>query len=207
MTLNQVGIVPVLLALGAPEPKGNRLPAWFRNGDGLSISIDTKKNCWFDFVAGRGGGIIDLVMVARDCSKSEALRWLEQNAGLDSQRLTHDERERRARAQRHAARVAQGAEDFVHGLRLIMVRHRDEVAAAIIWFLKHDVDPPAILDLVRINRAIAYLDKLQPRELVQFYIGMGADDPKLQSQLVGRGRADRERAELVTSAVVELLAA
>ena len=83
MKLDQIPILDVVRALGGPEPKGKRIPAWWRNGDGLNVSINRDKNSFYDFAAGAGGGVLSLVMMVQGCDKKTALRWLEENAGLD----------------------------------------------------------------------------------------------------------------------------
>ena len=45
-----------------------------------SFKVDTEKNLWIDYAEGRGGSIIDLYMRLEDCTLSEAICRLEQNA-------------------------------------------------------------------------------------------------------------------------------
>ena len=45
-----------------------------------SFKVDTEKNLWIDYAEGRGGSIIDLCMRLEDCTLSEAIRRLGQNA-------------------------------------------------------------------------------------------------------------------------------
>ena len=45
-----------------------------------SFKLDTEKNLWIDYAESRGGSIIDLYMRLEDCTLSEAICRLEQNA-------------------------------------------------------------------------------------------------------------------------------
>ena len=45
-----------------------------------SFKVDTEKNIWIDYAEGRGGSIIDLCMRLEDCTLSEAICRLGQNA-------------------------------------------------------------------------------------------------------------------------------
>ena len=45
-----------------------------------SFKVDTEKNLWIDYAESRGGSIIDLYMRLEDCTLSEAICRLEQNA-------------------------------------------------------------------------------------------------------------------------------
>ncbi|KGF35486.1 mobilization protein [Prevotella bivia DNF00650] len=54
-----------------------------------SFKVDTEKNLWIDYAEGRGGSIIDLCMRLEDCTLSEAIRCLEQNA---SDNITYSSR-------------------------------------------------------------------------------------------------------------------
>lgn len=45
-----------------------------------SFKVDTEKNLWIDYAEGRGGSIIDLCMRLEECTLSEAIRRLGQNA-------------------------------------------------------------------------------------------------------------------------------
>ena len=45
-----------------------------------SFKVDTEKNLWIDYAKGRGGSIIDLCMRLEDCTLSEAICRLGQNA-------------------------------------------------------------------------------------------------------------------------------
>ena len=52
-----------------------------------SFKVDTEKNLWIDYAEGRGGSIIDLCMRLEDCTLSEAICRLGQNA---SENITYN---------------------------------------------------------------------------------------------------------------------
>ena len=52
----------------------------FREETHPSFKVDTEKNLWVDYAEGRGGSIIDLCMRLEDCTLSEAICRLGQNA-------------------------------------------------------------------------------------------------------------------------------
>ena len=49
-----------------------------------SFKVDTEKNLWIDYAEGRGRSIIDLCMRLENCTLSEAICRLGQNASLDA---------------------------------------------------------------------------------------------------------------------------
>lgn len=54
-----------------------------------SFKVDTEKNLWIDYAEGRGGSIIDLCMRLEDCTLSEAIRRLGQNASDNTVYSSH----------------------------------------------------------------------------------------------------------------------
>jgi hypothetical protein len=76
-------IADVWLALGGPELKGRRGVGFWRGGSGLSVSVDLEKGVWYDHVDAQGGGVVELVMVARGCDFRAALAWLADFTSMD----------------------------------------------------------------------------------------------------------------------------
>ena len=54
-----------------------------------SFKVDREKNLWIDYAEGRGGSIIDLCMRLEDCTLSEAIRRLGQNASDNTVYSSH----------------------------------------------------------------------------------------------------------------------
>lgn len=49
----------------------------FREDKNASLWVNDKKSCWKDFGSGKGGNILDLVMLINNCDVSTALKYLE----------------------------------------------------------------------------------------------------------------------------------
>ena len=119
MTLAQVRILDVWQAVGGGELRGNRGRAFWREGDGYSVSLNLERNTWYDFRDGRGGGVLVLVETALGCGRAEALAWLETHCGLSPRkRASAEERRRYARAKVAAPALAHRLKDFARGLDL-----------------------------------------------------------------------------------------
>jgi hypothetical protein len=69
-------------ALGGGELRHGRGQAFWRGGDGYSISLDLEKGLWHDFVTGDGGDVVKLVRTVLACGFLEAARWLGQHTGV-----------------------------------------------------------------------------------------------------------------------------
>src|ERR1039458_1865723 len=80
--LGWVKISEVYQALGGPELRGMRGPAFWRDGDGLNGSMDDSRGIWHDFTTGDGGGVLDLVVKVRGGNRADALRWAADLAGV-----------------------------------------------------------------------------------------------------------------------------
>ena len=80
-----------------------RARAFWRDGDGLSVSVHLGKKVWTDHAAGNGGGIVDLVTTVLSIDKRTAWRWLADLAGVELQRCTPAQRARRLNTVRTVA--------------------------------------------------------------------------------------------------------
>lgn len=93
MRLADLDIVSVWSALGGGPLRGKRGQAFWRNGDGHCVGVNAEKGTWRDYRDGTGGGALALVETVLGCPRSDALRWLEGNCGLDARRsFTRQER-------------------------------------------------------------------------------------------------------------------
>lgn len=105
--LARVPILEVWQRLGGAPLRHGRAAAFWRRGDNPgAVSVDSSRNLFFDFVAGSGGGVLDLVQTALSVDKPGALRWLECEGLLQPMNTTSAERRafaaRRGRAQEMA---------------------------------------------------------------------------------------------------------
>ncbi len=72
----------VWAALGGGKLRGERGQAFWRKGDGYSVSLDANRGLWHDFVAGDGGDVVNLVRDVKQCSFIEAAEWLAHHTGV-----------------------------------------------------------------------------------------------------------------------------
>ena len=113
-------ILNVWAALGGGELRNRRGRAFWRDGDGYSVTLDEVKNAWYDFRDGMGGGVLSLVETVGGYSRGEALTWLERNCGLDPRRALSPQEKRLYAAQAAGTeRLAERLTDFARGLELI----------------------------------------------------------------------------------------
>ena len=112
--LDRTSITDVWIALGGAELRHGRGKAFWRDGDGDSVSLNQDNNVFFDFVAGTGGGVLVLIETVLGCDRREAVRWLAShlNVTLDGDRpLTPAQKRdyaiRRAAAERKARELTE----------------------------------------------------------------------------------------------------
>lgn len=88
--LGYAKISKIYLALGGKLP-GRRGVTFWRGGDGFNVSFDDERGFWRNFKTGDHGGILALVMKARDCSKREPLQWVADLHGLRLEKPSTEE--------------------------------------------------------------------------------------------------------------------
>lgn len=93
--ISRVCISDVWQALGGDPPKRGRARAFWRDGDGLNVSLSDDKDAWYDFRDNAGGGVLDLVQCVQKCSRQAALKWLADFAGIYLQDSAWTDGERR----------------------------------------------------------------------------------------------------------------
>ena len=87
--LDSVRILEVWRALGGPELRRGRAPAFWRRGDNpQAIAVHAEKGCWYDYRDNIGGGVLQLVQHVRSCDQPEALRWLQYQGLIDIRPLS-----------------------------------------------------------------------------------------------------------------------
>ena len=76
-------IVKTLAKLGHFPSRKTEKEAWFlsplRSETQASFNVSLNKNLWYDFGTGKGGNVIDLVMLLKNCSFQDALNFLSDN--------------------------------------------------------------------------------------------------------------------------------
>lgn len=199
-------ITKVWEALGGDPPKHGRAPAFYRDGaNPQAVSLDDKKGIWFDHRDHVGGGVLDLVQRVLGCDRRTALRWLAEFTGLPLDKRTFTPRERREYAQRctRAQQLAREVSDFERGLELCLERRQKKAGAVIPWLLSLGLDEPGEI-FAGAGSGLAILRKADADSLVALYRKF---PEAVRRPLRDAGRLDREDAELVTRAIVTMLAA
>jgi hypothetical protein len=113
-------ISEIWVGLGGEPPKRGRARAFDRNGDNPdAVSLNDEKGCWYDFVTGEGGGILDLIQRVRGCDRGAALLWLSDFTGrpLNNRPLTAEERRQYARARQEGAELVAWKERLTESLK------------------------------------------------------------------------------------------
>jgi hypothetical protein len=144
--ISRVCISDVWQALGGDPPKHGRARAFWRNGDGLNVSLSDDKGCWHDFATDEGGGILDLVQRVQGGRRPDALKWLADFAGIYLQDSAWTDGERRDYGRRRAL-AEHEARELVwwrDGLLEVLRQQRDQYFhtyhAAKRFLLSHPVD-------------------------------------------------------------------
>lgn len=92
-TAKNIDIVSYLKKIGKEPERIRGNTAWFisilRHESTASLKIDLKRNLWFDFGAGVGGSILDLLMHLHNISAKEALQTLSNNTFSFHQQEKH----------------------------------------------------------------------------------------------------------------------
>ena len=110
--LADVPIADVWRALGGGPLRHDRGRAFWRDGDGYSVALDTENGIWYDHARG-GGGVLTLVATALNTDKAEALAWLQREQFIEpSRKFTPAERREFAEGQGQAARAAAGLTEW-----------------------------------------------------------------------------------------------
>lgn len=106
----QTRIEDVWSALGGGRLQHLRGRAFWRNSKNSNIQLN-KAGFWYDFGAGRRGGILDLIQVILETDRRGAVAWLEDFHGikLNEQRMTYAE-------STAAATLAKHRREFRHWL-------------------------------------------------------------------------------------------
>jgi hypothetical protein len=179
-------------ALGGGEIKRKRSQAFWRNGDGWSVTLNDDKNCWFDHRDGVGGGVLDLIQRVRGGSPAEALRWLSEFYALPLDGASPEQRRRYAKARRRAPRLALAAEIW-H-----IERHAE------LDELKLDAaERDDILALEAAAREDDLLrNHLNATGIVRAYLDAKEKSPEHTAALVARGKKWRRATETALAMVI-----
>lgn len=188
-------ITAVWSGLGGGVLRTGRGRAFWRSGDGFSVSLDDSKGTWYDHARGEGGGVLDLIGVAQGCSRADALRWLAALEGVELDTGTLDERRRVVRMRTTATDVAVEIEAWRAALMRELDKGKADALLAEDWGA---LEAEASL-LHRIQNGAADVVLGEFRAMRQV-------DPARVRRLIAAGREDWLHAGRVCGYIVALMA-
>ena len=196
-----VKISEVYRALGGPELRKMRGPAFWRDGDGLNISLDDSRGVWHEFVTEQGGGVLDLIIQARGGNRADALRWAADLVGiaLDDKPLSAADRARWAAEQRELRRELPKARYWRRAAIEMSEQLLDVMKAAFFGGPSDQIDFDGIRDTTRL---LARLQRIDGAELVAEFHSWMKSHPRLTSAMV---QAARRRETAARRALVNFL--
>jgi hypothetical protein len=195
--IDRVRISEIWSALGGGPLRHGRGQAFWRDGDGLNVSLDDQKGVWHDFVCGEGGGVLDLVQHVRGGSRAEALRFVADVAGvtLESKPLSKGDRREYAVHRRQAGSLAKACAWWVRA----MIQELEGMKAQ----ANEDGD---IHTLAWSSRELYSMQRAVPSALMGRFVKAVREDPEVTARLVEAGREDEDNAYMVTALIVAMLA-
>ncbi len=80
----EVPVREILTSIGCEEAGRNMFRSPFREEKVASLHVNPDKNLWYDHGIGKGGNNVELVMMIRKCSVSEAIKYLNELGNITS---------------------------------------------------------------------------------------------------------------------------
>ena len=192
MILDELSILDVWAELGGGELRHGRGRAFWRGGDGYSVSLNEEKGLWYDFRDNRGGGLLALVRRALNCETSHGIDWLKRHCGLDERKLSPEKRRKRAELSRRADELGQRFADFYRGLCLAVYR----IEALNEALLTAGADGPEML--ADLHRASYILKGATPDDIARLW----RESLQERDAIEAIGRVDREHSGAITHELV-----
>src|SRR5262249_17232428 len=142
--------------------------------------------CWRDFAANEGGGVIDLIVRVRQCTRRSALEWLAETAGIPLQTWTPEQKRAYARLVPAAETLAINIADYSTGKRIILQGLLEDLKAVARWAL--EIDSEATYDQLDqlagpVRSAIAEIAGATPDALARAYTVALKEDPAQAEEL------------------------
>ncbi len=198
----QISIESAWRALGGPELRwrGNKTHAraFWRDGDGFSVSLNRDRSCWNDFARpGSCGGVLRLVETALSCDRGHALEWLERNFGFgvggEAYNPAHyakaaNMREMAEYWRAGKLRALEAAQAWAHRQSEMADSERERYVAFVQW--------------AACSRELYLTEALKGEALVAAYTGACEADPGEVAEFVRSAVADRQLSVDLTSEVI-----
>ena len=202
MKIAELDIFEVWSKIGGGPLRNGRGQALWRGGEGWNVSLNRDRGAWYDFGAARGGGLLDLVMVALARDRSSALTWLQQHCGLDPLRpLSPQERREWANRHRRAEEKAQRVMHWHVGL----IRNLEQ--AKVDTYQGYVAHPGQQEERSWDDacRRLYQAQRLGGAALMAAYRNALEQDPTAVEEIIKAACEDVAHAELYTSLLVALL--
>lgn len=199
-------ITDVVRRLGGGEPRHGRITAFYREGDNYSVSLDDKKNVWFDHRDGVGGGVLDLVVRVLGGTRADALKWLSEHYGIPLETQTPAQRKKAIRANHKADVLAGEAADWARGMRLLLEQQYRDLLEAISGPDVEPSDEDHLWEMLeRLGHAIYQLGGNDPKGTLSWYMQEQKDDSRRCALVREFGRADLEHADALCRMICQWL--
>jgi hypothetical protein len=194
-TLESVSIGEVWERLGGGKLHHGRGRAFWRGGDGWSVSVDGKGGRWFDFVTGGGGRVLRLVQTALDCDRPAALAWLESEGLIERRTLSGEERHEHKQRRGAASFVACGIEHW----RVALVQELTERKLTAL-------EAGDFKELERAASLCHLLENGSPESLALEFFRQAKRDPLSTARFIEEGRQFEDESQWLAAAAVGVLA-
>lgn len=190
--------IEILLEAYGFRRNRNRWACIFHDDRRPSCTVrNNRLHCW---VCNRWWSSIDLVMELDGLDLKGAVRLLADFYGIPIQDrpLSREERCRHAQVTAATEALAVRLADFAHGLNLVLERHLGQLSAVL---LAREMNPAKTL--AHYHRQLHLLRAAQPKDIAELWRTMPAESTMLERV----GREDRQQAEAITAAVVDVIGA
>jgi hypothetical protein len=187
-----------------PRHAGNaryRVRAVWRDGDGLSVSLDDSRGVWHDFVTGEGGGVLDLVQLIRGGTKHEALRWVADFAGMPLEEKPFSPADRAEWAKKRQD-LEQALPDARRWQRAAVNMTEDVLVTLKAALFDPALDQPDTFEIYNAEQLLSRLRRIDGEELVLEYRRWLESCPGMAAAMA---RAMKERERLEERTLLELL--
>jgi hypothetical protein len=195
--IEQTPITQAWTLLGGGELRRGRGQAFWRRGDGWSVSLNDDRGAWYDHRDGIGGGVLNLIQQVRGGSRGEAARWLAdlRGATLDNSPWSQEDRRRYAE-RRRVASVTAG--DIANWRDVLIPELNARKLAAV-----EAGDFEALRPAAKLCRV---LEHGTPADIARAYARHRAADPEGVTRLIAEGRKRHAEVRNVTWDAVIVLA-